>query len=237
VKTLYRPFRTPRGPSGSQRGTRPVAPAKAVLGLCALALLACPASCFGQEARYSPAGAAEQPRSLTWDKFFYKVQLPVKAAAPASAVKLFVYHSYAGPLHDVCATGKSASLVVTRQPAALRELDPTEIASFNFAVQRTGARSGPRGALQGPRGAADRKQASLTIALRARELPGEKPIEVTVPLTAKAEEELLQQLSVPVGTMEVRIGGWGNQMYFLYLLPMLGLLGWMLWRRRRLARL
>jgi hypothetical protein len=198
VKTLYR--------------TRPVAPARAALGLCALALLACPASCFGQEARYS-----------TWDKFFYKVQLPVKAAAPAGAVKLFVYHSYAGPLHDVGATGRSASLVVTRQPAALRELDPTEIASFSFAVRRTGA--------------ADRKQASLTIALRARELPGEKPIEVPVPLTAEAEKELLEQLSVPVGTMEVRIGGWGNQMYFLYLLPMLGLLGWMLWRRRRLARL
>jgi hypothetical protein len=105
----------------------------------------------------------------------------------------------------------------------MQKLDPTEIASFVFAVQRTGA--------------ASLKRASLTVALWARELPGSKPVELTVPLTAKAEKELQQQLAVPVGTMEVRIGGWGNQVYLLYLLPMVGLLSWMLWRRRRLARL
>jgi hypothetical protein len=170
------------------------------------------AQCSGQEPTYS-----------TWDRFFYKVELPVKAAAPASEVKLFVYHSYPTPLHDVGAVGTSASLTVTRQPAVMQKLDPTEIASFVFAVQRTGA--------------ASLKRASLTVALRARELPGSKPVELTVPLTAEAEKELQQQLAVPVGTMEVRIGGWGNQVYLLYLLPMVGLLSWMLWRRRRLARL
>jgi hypothetical protein len=173
-------------------------------------LLATPG--FGAEAKYS-----------AWDQFFYKVQLPVKAAAPASEVTLLVYHSYPAPLHEVGATGKSASLTVTRQPADLKKLDPTEIVSFTFAVRRTGA--------------ADRKQVPLTVTLRAKELPGAKPIEVMIPLTAGAEQELWQQQAVPVGTMEVRIGGWGNQMYFLYLLPMLALLAWMLWRRQRLGRL
>ncbi len=179
---------------------------------CALVLLACAAPCLAAEAKYS-----------TWDQFFYKVQVPVKAAAPASEVTLFVYHSYPMPLHDVGATAKSDSLRVTRQPAPMRELDPTGIKSFTFAVRQDGA--------------SDLKQTSLTVTLHAKELPGAKPIEVKVPLTAAAEKELQQQLSVPVGTMEVRVGGWGNQEYVLYLLPMLALLVWMLWRRKRLAEL
>ncbi len=143
----------------------------------ALVLLACvalTAQCSGQEPTYS-----------TWDRFFYKVELPVKAAAPASEVKLFVYHSYPTPLHDVGAVGTSASLTVTRQPAVMQKLDPTEIASFVFAVQRTGA--------------ASLKRASLTVALRARELPGSKPVELTVPLTAKAEKELQAAARGPGG--------------------------------------
>jgi hypothetical protein len=177
-----------------------------------LASLALAAPCFGQDPAYS-----------TWDQFFYKVEVPVKAATPESEVNVFVYHSYPTPLHDVGAVGSSDSLAVTRQPAVMEKLAPTEIASFAFAVQGTGA--------------AGERQASLTVTLSAKELPGSKPIELAVPLTPEAEQELQEQQAVPVGSMEVRIGGWGNQVYLLYLLPTVGLLGWMMWRRRRLARL
>jgi hypothetical protein len=182
------------------------------VSLCALVLFTCTVPCLAAQTEYS-----------AWDQFFYKVQLPVRAAAPASEVKLFVYHSYPTPLHDVGAAARSDLLKVTRQPAPMRELDPTEIRSFTFAVRHDGA--------------AAPKQTTLTVTLHAQELPGAKPIEITVPLTAAAEQELQQRLSVPVGTMEVRVGGWSNQAYVVYLLPMLALLTWMLWRRRRLARL
>jgi hypothetical protein len=178
----------------------------------ALVLLACAVPGLGQQAGYG-----------TWDKLFYKAQLPVPVANPSCDVTVFVYHSYAAPLHHLQATGTSDTLSVTRQPAPFAALDPTEIKSLRFTVRR--------------RGASSAKTAALRIALRAKELPGTKSVTVTVPLTAAAEQELQQELAVPVGSMEVRIGGWGNQVYVLYLVPMLLLIAWMLWRRKRLAQL
>ena len=178
----------------------------------ALVLLACAGPLLGQQAGYG-----------TWDKLFYKPQLPVPAADPTCDVTLFVYHSYAAPLHDLQATGDSDALTVTRQPAPLATLDPTEIKSLRFTVRRKGTGSA--------------ETAVLRVALRAKELPGTKTIKVTVPLTAAAEKDLQQQLAVPVGSMEVRIGGWGNQVYVIYLIPTVLLILWMLWRRKRLAQL
>lgn len=165
--------------------------------------------------------SAQAPTYGAWDQFFYKVRTPLPPAAPSAEVTLLVYHSYPGPLHDVRATATGESLEVTGQPAPLETLDPTEINRLTFAV-----RSG---------GAARADQATLRIALRARELPGEKAIAVTVPLTAEAADEVNEAMRVPVGAMEVRVGGLGNQVYLLYLIPMLGLIGWLLWRRKRLA--
>lgn len=166
---------------------------------------------------------AQETRYGTWERFFYKVQLPLKVAAPDTQVRLSLYHSYSSPLHDVRATGRSTSLTITQQPAALKELEPTEIQDFTFRIKR--GNSG------------EAKQAALRIEFQARELPGTRKIEVSVPLTAGAEKELNEQLGVPVGTMEVKVGGWASQVYFLYIIPMLGLLGWLLWRRKRLAGL
>ncbi len=179
---------------------------------CALVLLACAGAALAAEARYS-----------NWDQFFYHVQVPVKAAAPASEVTLLVYHSYPTTLHEVGATAASDTLVVTRPAAVMKELDPTEQRSFTFAVQRKANAEGT--------------QATLEVTLHARELSGAKPIAVTVPLTKEAEQELQQRQSVPVGAMEVRVGGWGNQVYVVYLIPMLLLIAWVVWRWRRLARL
>jgi MYXO-CTERM domain-containing protein len=36
--------------------------------------------------------------------------------------------------------------------------------------------------------------------------------------------------------MEVKVGGWGNEVYYLYLLPTVALLALLLWRRRRMGR-
>ena len=178
----------------------------------ALALLACLAPVFAQQAGYG-----------TWDKLFYTPQLPVPAAEPTADVTVLVYHSYPTPLHDFQAVAQSDVLTVTKQPAPLARLDPTEVKSLTFSVR------------------AARKQAATTAVLqvtfRAKELHGTKSVKVTVPLTAAAEKELQQELAVPVGAMEVRIGGWGNQVYLIYLVPMLLLIAWMLWRRRRLAQL
>ncbi len=183
---------------------------------CALVLL------LGLLALGYAAPASEQVRYATWDQFFYKAQLPLPAAAPEGRVTLLVYHSYPGPLHDVRLMGRSEGLTVLRQPAPRAQLDPTEIVAFPMVVRR---REGATGAT-----------ASLEVELHARELPAGKTIALTVPLTAQAAQELQQQLTVPVGAMEVRVGGFGNQVYVLYLLPMLALLAWWGWRRRRLAR-
>lgn len=163
-----------------------------------------------------------ETRYATWDQFFYKVHAPIAPAAPATEVTLLVYHSYPGPLHDVRIVGHSALLTVTRQPKPLAKLDPTEIVSLLFAVKYTGRTQAG--------------EATLQLELRARELVGAKTVEVTVPLTAQASRQLGDRAALPVGTMEVRVGGFGSQVYVIYLLPSLALLGWWLWRRKRLAR-
>jgi len=169
-----------------------------------------------------PAAGGQAARYGTWDKFFYKVQAPVKAAAPGSEVTLLVYHSYPEPLHDVRAVARGAGLTVMRQPAPQKDLPPTEIVSLPISVMRTEAARG--------------ETVTLQVEFQAAELPGSKAVDVTVPLTAKAEQELYEQMSVPVGAMEVRVGGLGNWSYVVYLALSLALLGWVLWRRRRLAR-
>ncbi len=185
--------------------------AKSYLLAAALWLALC-VVCSAQAARYG-----------AWDQFFYKVQTPLRAATPSAEVTLLVYHSYSGPLHNVRAIGSSDALEVVRQPSALATLDPTEISRFTFTVQSSRAATADR--------------ATLRVALRAQELPKEKSINVVVPLTAKAADDVNDKMRLPVGTMEVRVGGLGNQVYLLYLVPMLALLGWLLWRRKRLAAL
>ena len=173
------------------------------------------ASCLRCSAQGSAYGA--------WDRFFYKVRSPLRATAPSAEVTLLIYQSYSGPLHGVRAIATSESLEVTRQPAPLGKLDPTEISQLTFVVR--------------PLGTAKADRAALHIALQADELPGTKSVEVIVPFTADAAEDVNDQMRVPVGTMEVRVGGLGNQVYLVYLVPMLALLGWLLWRRKRLAEL
>ena len=168
--------------------------------------------CFGETSKYA-----------TWDKFNYNFQLPIKAVNPSSELVIFVNHSYPDTLHEVQITGQSDVLTVTRQPAVLPILEPTEIVPISLALQRTDKAQG--------------ETATLRLTFHAKELIEAKSIEVTVPLTAAAEQALHQQMAVPVGTMEVQVGGFGNQVYLLYLLPMILVLAWWLWRRRRLARI
>jgi hypothetical protein len=181
------------------------------------------AACLVLWLAISVACSAQAPRYGAWDRFFYKVQTPLETAAPSARVTLLVYHSYSGPLHQVRAVGSSDALVVARQPAPLAALDPTEISRLTFQVQ--------------PKSAVKTDRATLRITLEAEELPETKAIAVTVPLTAQAAAEVNDSMRLPVGTMEVRVGGLGNQVYLLYLVPMLGLIGWLLWRRKRLAAL
>jgi len=166
---------------------------------------------------------AQNVKYAAWDRFYYNVRQPLKAVAPQGSVTLFVYQSYPTPLHDVTLRLAGGEFRAATVPPTLAKLDPTEIKTFTIKLRR-----------QGGHRASD--SARLTLQLRARELPGPRSITLTVPLTAKGEKRLADALAVPVGTMEVKVGGWGNEVYYLYLLPTVALLALLLWRRRRMGR-
>ena len=170
--------------------------------------------------------ASEDAKYGTWDKFFYNVQLPLEAVVGTSRIKLLVYHSYPGSLHDLRVVARGdARLQVIAEPAPLRVLDPTEIQPIVLKLRRME----PAGSFP------NKDTAALTVEFRAREFAQPKSLELMVPLTPKGESELNERMSTPVGRMEVKVGGLGNQVYYLYLIPMLALLAWLLWRRKMTA--
>jgi len=177
-----------------------------LLWLAALAI-----SCEAQSVKY--AG---------WDRFFYKFQLPIKAAAPDTQVRMSIYHSYPSTLHNVRVNSDSKAIEVSTRPAAIRALDPTLIQSMVLHVRLKDTRVG-------------QSTGKLALSLSADELPSSKPVVLTIPLTTSAEKEVNEAMAVPVGRMEVTVGGLGRAGIYIYAALIVILLVWFVRRRARAA--
>ena len=192
-------------------------PTPRVGGLCMVCLSLLVASalaipCFAQKSNYA-----------TWDRFFYKFQLPIKAAAPESQVRLSVYHSYPSTLHNVRVLCDSKVMRVVTRPGTIPVLDPTEIRTIVLDVRNSGQTNA-------------RSTAKLALRLVADELAGSRPIILTVPLTKAAEGEVAEAMAMPVGRMEVTVSALGRAGLYIYAALTVLVLAWFLRRRARAER-
>lgn len=166
--------------------------------------------------------SSQEERYANWDRFFYNVQLPLKVIMPTGKVKLLVYHTYPTPLHDVRIIVHSNFFVASVEPPIFKELEPTLIKDYTINLRLKDKTD------------AQKDKDSLTVEFRAKEMPKPKSVTLPVPLTQKGEKEVNEELSIPVGRMEIKVGGLGNEVYYFYLLATIALLILLLWRRRKM---
>ena len=170
-----------------------------------------PIAALGQEAEY-----------LTLDRMFVKPDVPLHAVVGRGEVGLLAYHSYPMPLHHFRVIAKGENLDVTVDPAPMAEFKPTTIERFALHIVVKG------------RPASDR--VPLSVGVAADELKSEKQFTITVPLTKKAERDVNEALMLPVGEIELYVRRFGEEIYYLYVIPILLMLGWLFWRKRSAAQ-
>jgi hypothetical protein len=170
----------------------------------------------------SVCGSGQDIEYATLDRMFVKPDLPLRAVAGQGQIRLLAYHSYPTSLHHFRLIARSDCLDVRVEPAQMDEFKPTTIESFALWLTVKG------------KPPADR--VSVFVGMTADELRSQKEIAVRVPLTKKAEQEVNESLAMPVGEIEVYVRRFGEEIYYLYVIPIFALVGWLLWRKRRAAR-
>ncbi len=167
---------------------------------------------------------AQSQQHAVWDRFFFNVELPIKAMLPRGRMKLFVYHRYPIALHNLKVRAQSnlGWIRVVVKPPAIEEVEPTVIKemTIHFHCQPMAAESIP-------------DTAQITIEFESDELGKSKPVQLPIPLTAAGEREANELLSVPVGEIVVRVGGLERALYYGSLLCAIGLVGFLLYRKHR----
>lgn len=171
---------------------------------------------------------AAQPQGYAiWDRFFFNVELPVKAVSPEGKVKLLMYHRYPMALHNlkIKVHSKLNWIVAVAEPPAIEELEPTVIREMvvHFRCQPKAVKSIP-------------DTTHITIEFEADELGRSKPIQLSIPLTKAGERQANEQLSIPIGEITVHIGGLERALYYASLLCAIGLVGFLIYRKHRLNR-
>ena len=174
--------------------------------LIALALAACVAKAAAQDIEYT-----------TLDRMYVKPDVPVQAVAGSGQVRVLAYHAFPTSLRHFKLVVQSEDFDVTLDPAETAEFKPTTLESFALKLK---AKRKPAG---------DRVQ--IKIGMTADELRCDKQFTITVPLTAKAAREVNDALSLPVGEIEVNVRRFGEEIYYLYVIPIFALLGWLVWRK------
>jgi|GEM_PF-1825618 len=157
----------------------------------------------------------------TFESIEYNVEKAVHTGPDAGEVTVTLYHKYPSSLHNVRLHGASDVLDVKVAPALAEEFKPTDFLSFIVHAS-----------LSRP---IEADRVSLPLAIHADEFTAEPTIEVTVPLTAAAEREVNESLTLPVGAVEVRVTPYGNLAYYGCIVGTLGIIGWLIVRRRRAA--
>lgn len=163
---------------------------------------------FAQEIEYS-----------TLDRMFVKPDVPLEPVHGTGQVRLLAYHSYPITLRHFRLIPKSEDFHVTVEPAEMGEFKPTTLETFIFTLTVKGKPAGDR--------------AALHIGMAADELHCDKQFTITVPLTEKAAREINESLAIPVGEIEIHVRRFGEEIYYLYVFPVLVMLGWLLWRKHK----
>lgn len=161
-----------------------------------------------------------------WDRFFFNVQQPLKAVLPKGEITLLVYHRYPVSLRNFMARARSNLnwVKVAVQPTIIREIEPTIIKEITISVHCQ-----PRGKIP--------DIAQLSIEFETEELGKSKPINLPVPLTKTGEKMVNSCLAIPIGEIEVRVGGLETAAYYISLACTFGLIGFLIYRKHKLKAL
>jgi hypothetical protein len=170
----------------------------------------------------SVCGSGQDVEYATLDRMFVKPDLPLRAVVGQGEIRMLAYHSYPTSLHHFKLIVRSNDLDVRVEPVQMDEFKPTTIESFALWLTVKGKPQADR--------------VSLSVGMTADELRSPKEITVPVPLTKKAEREVNESLAMPVGEIEVYVRRFGEEIYYLYVIPIFALVGWLLWRKRRAGR-
>jgi hypothetical protein len=172
------------------------------------------------------AGAAtvsgEEVEYATLDRLFIKVDTPLRAVLGKGMVSVLVYHTYPTTLRHFKLVPKSDHFDIVVEPEQMDEFKPTTIETFALHLVVKGQPKSDR--------------VLLSVGVAADEVRSDKQFTFTVPLTKKAEKEVNDALAMPVGEIELYVRRFGEEIYYLYVIPTVALLGWLLWRKRRAAR-
>lgn len=178
-------------------------------------------------ALFSALLAAQPQKYAIWDRFFFNLELPVKAISPRGKVKLLMYHRYPMALHNlkVKVRGSLNWIVAVAEPPVIEELEPTVIKEVvvHFRCRLKAVKSIP-------------DTTHITVEFEADELGKSKPMQLLIPLTAAGERQANEQLSIPIGEITVCIGGLERALYYGSILCAIGLVGFLIYRKHRLNR-
>ncbi|MCS7254275.1 MAG: hypothetical protein RMK18_10000 [Armatimonadota bacterium] len=171
--------------------------------------------------------AAQSQQRAIWDRFFFNVELPLKAVSPLGRVKLLLYHRYPTALSNlkIRVSSELDWIKVTAKPSVIKEVEPTVIeeVTLHFHCQPGVEDSVP-------------DTAHIAIEFETHELGRSEPVRLVVPLTAAGEKEANELLSIPIGEIEVRIGGLERALYYGGLICAVGLVVFLIYRKHRLNR-
>jgi hypothetical protein len=173
------------------------------------------------------AGLAPSARAQesypAWDRLFLKPELPIAAPLDKGKLTLLVYHSYPNALHRLRIAAKGELLEQDGPPIELAQVLPTEIVSVKIPLRRRG------------RPTSDTTALKITFTAAELNKPGETTL--TMPLTAKGERAVMQQMAMPVGEVALYVTRVARSVYTLQVLGVIVLMVWLFWRKRGVNRL
>jgi len=173
-------------------------------------------------AAFAAAASGQEPQYTLLDQMRIKPEIPVRAVVGSGKIGLMLFHLYPTSLHHFKIIPQGEHLAVTVDPPEMAEFKPTTVETFYLHLVVQGQPKGDR--------------LPLKMRMAADELRSDKEYTFPVPLTKKAEKEVNEEYVVPVGEIEVNVRRYGEEIYYLYVIPIFVMVGWLIWRKTKAAK-